>query len=71
MYRYDSAPPAAWQPARDGGSVYFVAPVEDALLRVLGLDRIPADAQARRNRVGGPNNLLQVRSMEIFPASTR
>jgi 4-amino-4-deoxy-L-arabinose transferase-like glycosyltransferase len=67
LYRNAGAPPAAWQQARDGGSVYFVAPVEEALLPLLGLDRVPADAQARRNQVGGPNNLLRVRSMRIFP----
>ena len=67
LYLNGSAPPEAWQPARDGGSVYFVSPIEDGLLALLGLDRIPADALARRRLVGGPNNMLRVRSTETFP----
>ena len=67
LYLYGSTPPEAWQPARDGGSVYFVAPIEDGLLTLLGLDRIPADALARRRLVGGPNNMLRVRSTRDVP----
>jgi len=67
LYRSDIAPPGAWEPARDGGSTYLVAPVEDALLVLLGLDRVPADARARRGLVGGPNNMLRVRSTKLFP----
>ena len=67
LYAYDTAPPSAWQRARDGGSVFFAAPIEDVLLHLLGADRIPEDVQARRNLVGGPNNMLRVRETRIFP----
>jgi 4-amino-4-deoxy-L-arabinose transferase-like glycosyltransferase len=71
LYDIDSTPPAVWQRARDGGDVYFVAPVEDALLPLLGLDAVPADARQRRGLVAGPNNMLRVRSIETFPGFDR
>ena len=51
--------------------MYFVAPVEDALLPLLGLDAVPAGAQERRGLVAGPNNMLRVRSTETFPGFDR